>query len=988
MIDLRIEQEPFRNVAYDEQLSLVLHPTFHVVYERLKKWLARFPLSVDHSVFNDLTLLYLLSGKKYLDHRTPAHLFRLVMSIHLMQKKLLKQATFSPNLRHLEVRLLSTNLMFPFAHKPVLGCLIGFNLLDRYEVFDEENIVLALQKFLPQLRLVSESSYCHTSQHKNLKIFYFEIEQKNKELFSLLEQSLLKNNLEEKVKKSIQTLSPTIFMAANNEEIYKNILVLSQELRSLQDLPQAYITFDQQTGKEIVFRVQLVHISPFQRFNLKEHFNNANFVSEKVLTVGHIEEHPIQAHIFRMHFPRDPSFLRADGSLDFYSARQNVVAMVFNAIGEFRDYNGGILIKQQELLDKFKDHFPEFSEKGTEFLEAFFYALTPMEKQATICPEILNQLFSYFLENQREKLPSDSIYSFKIFHSENHTFLIVHGSHHTLSDTISKVMQQQDFSPYDIAYNIIDTAEGVFFNCVLLNSTSTESESLIHIIQDTLQTWHEEMKARHILRVGLEYTPVSLDPRIGGETVSGILKLLFEGLTRMDQTGTIENGIAESIAISDDFKHYTFKLRRTFWNDGSPLTAYDFEYAWKKILSPDFKTAFAHPFYPIKNAKEAKEGNVSVEEVGIHVINDLTIEIDLIRPTPYFLQWTAHPVYSPIHRHIDQQRPQWPYQCEKNFPCNGPFELKINKPTQGFQLVKNNAYWDSDKAQIDQIALTPVTPGQALQAFQKKEIDWIGNPFGGWHSTYTSQEEDLVYTSPYAYVCCSVFNTAYLPFNNIKIRQAFAYAIDRSKITENAFFKIKPAFSVFLSHEQNQATPFPDGNIEKARRLLDEGLRELNMSKKDLAPLSIAFLEKGIREHAATCLKEQITENLGIECQLDPQPWKTLFNNLTESRFQLGIIHWSSWVNDPSYTLGFFKTSKNPINLPKWEHTKYQQLLDLSENEVNLEKRLFYLRKAEEILNQEMPLIPLFYQPHKAMVRKEVEGVFGAKFKSIFKTFF
>ena len=115
-------------------------------------------------------------------------------------------------------------------------------------------------------------------------------------------------------------------MAHNDEEIYKNILVLSQEIESLLDLPQAYITLDQQTGKEIIFRITLVHVTPFHNFSLKDRFFDCTFVSQKMLTVKQMENHPIEANIFRLHLARDSSLLRSDGSLDFYSARQKVVA--------------------------------------------------------------------------------------------------------------------------------------------------------------------------------------------------------------------------------------------------------------------------------------------------------------------------------------------------------------------------------------------------------------------------------------------------------------------------------------------------------------------------------------------------------------------------------------------------------------------------------------------------------------------------------------
>ena len=178
-----------------------------------------------------------------------------------------------------------------------------------------------------------------------------------------------------------------------------------------------------------------------------------------------------------------------------------------------------------------------------------------------------------------------------------------------------------------------------------------------------------------------------------------------------------------------------------------------------------------------------------------------------LRPTPYFLQWTSHPVYSPVHRMIDQQHPQWPYQCEKNYPCNGPFELKINQPGQGYQLVKNPLYWNTEDIKLNQIILTPVTPAQAIQAFQKEEIDWVGNPFGGWHPFYISGNEDHVFSSPNYCVCWCVFNTAYVPFQNRKLRQAFAYAIERAKIVADAYLPLKPAYSALLPHYSENYPP-------------------------------------------------------------------------------------------------------------------------------------------------------------------------------------
>jgi oligopeptide transport system substrate-binding protein len=961
-------------------ISFAFHPTFYSVYEKAQKWLVRFPQVLDKAIFNDIFLFYLLATKEYLDHRTPSHLFRLILSLHVMQKKLLRAEIFTPNQRDLKVRWISTNLLFPFASKPVLGCLIGFNLASRYELFDEENILLALQKHLPQLRLVRESSYRHTSQRGNLKTFYLEIEKKDGTHFSCLEQSLLKNNLEEKFKNSIQTLSPSIFMRVNEEEVYKHILVLSQEIQSIQDLPQAYITLDRQTGKEIVFRVSLVFISPLHRFSLKERLFDCTFVSERISPVRNLDGHSIQAHIFRISMPRDPSVLRSDGSLDFYSARKKVGALMTSAIGEFRDYNGGILIKQQELLDDLKDNFPEIAEKDLELMDSFFYAITPLEKQVLLNPQILFTLFKHFLETYQERLPSTLPYTLKIIRTDPKVFITVRGDHAALTEIVSETLQGQAFRMLDLAYNIVNIGENAYFNCVLIKGDSSDGDLLVQGIQDSLHRWHQKLKQRQILRIALEYAVVSLDPRIGGEAVSGdILHFLFEGLTRFNQDGVVENGIAESIEISPNLRQYIFKLRSSFWNNGYPVSAYDFEYAWKKILAPDFKTAFADHFYHIKNAKQAKEGKCSLSEVGIEVIDDRTLKVELVRPTPYFLQLTAHHLFSPVHRLTDQQYPQWPYQSEKNYPCNGPFQLKINQPTQGYQFVRNPLYWQAERVKLDQVILTVMNSSQAIQAFQKKEVDWVGNPFGGWHSSYNPGKGDRIIRFSNSWIVWNAFNTQMPPFNNLKVRQGFNYAIQRSDIVEKAFMPLNPAYNILLPHyPEKRHSLFPEYNPKMAVQLFNEGLQELGMQLKDLPPIKITFLEKGIREYTAVCLKKQFEQCLGITCELQPLSWRNLFNKMSSGDFQMGLMHWTSWVDDPIYTLNVFKSKDVEINFAKWQHPKFQHLLNLGQHELNLFQRSCYLLEAEELLSQEMPVLPIFYQPCQALVNEDLHVIYRA----------
>ncbi len=965
----------FETHSDEHQLHQTVHVPFHLsfsaTHRNLKKWVDRFIRFTDESITYDLVLFYSLAKKKYLDHREPHHLSRLVLSIYNIRKKLQSTSALFSSSRHLFVRWLPTKLIFPFSSRPVMGCLIGFNMMDRCELFDEENILVSLQKHFPNLQFVKESYYSHTSQNENIRICYFEIEKKDGIPFTHAERRFITDNFKEKVKNSIQKLIPSMFIKLNQEEVYKNILILSQEITSINDLPQVNITLDQHSGKEIVFHVTLVQISPLHRFSFKERIVGCPVILDRIIPVRHLEGHQVEASLFRLLLPYESSLIRSDGSLDFYAARQKVSQILLGAIGEFRDYNGGLLIKQQELLFSFKQNLSLEATRDPELIETFFHALVPLEKQALLDPAILSTLFTHFLKHRAEKITNG--FSFKIYRDALRIFILVRCNDQSITEVILSVVRNYLLATKDWAYNILETPEEISFNCALLHPTSNQTELFVIALEKALQEWCKKRQSHQALRIALGHSMFSLDPRIGGENVSSeVLKCLFEGLTRVSHDGQIENAAAESIKISPDLKQYIFKLRPSFWNDGSLVSAHDFAYSWKRILSPDFKTNFAAYFYPIKNAKEAKEGKVSSDQIGIRVIDDRTLQVDLVRPTPYFLQMASLPIFSPIHRLVDQERPQWPYQAGIHYPCNGPFQLKINQPNQAYQLIKNPLYWDAMHTQLDQITLTSMDSFQAMQAFMKNEIDWVGDPFGAWQQFSIPEEGQIVY-SPSNSIAMLMFNTSVVPFNNAKFRRALSLTIDRSELVKDFLRSSTPALSVLFPHHCERVHKvFPDYDKEEANKLLIESLNELGLSKKDIV-VQIAFAHTGSYKSSAHLIKRQFELHLGIECQLMSFSWNSLFPKLAEGQFQMSLLGWTTPINDPIGMLNLFKFAKEGVNSSLWEDADFQHLLDLSEEEINPFQRSSYLHKAEEILAKGMPVVPLFYEQEQAMVRKNFQ---------------
>lgn len=971
------EKKSLLSVCLDPELLL----SYLEVLKKLEKWNYRFPHRIRDSLFNELCFFYLHNNKDYLAHRNPWHIFRLILSIHLMKEKLSYKVAFYPNNRHLEIRCIYSSLTFPFISKPVLGCLVGCNLFDRYEIFDKENILLTSQKYIPYVRFVKESLYQCPVKDENLKIIYLEIEKKESRVFSLYERSLFKNGLQKRMKHSIQRLSPVVFMGSNKEEIYKTLVILNREIQATNDLPQVHISLDRQTDKEIIFRIHLVQIAPAYAISWNNLFLDCLFISEHISIIKKIKQYPVQAHIFRLHFAREYRLLRSDGSLIFYAAREKVVAALTKALGEFRDFNGGIFYEQQEIFQRFKRAFPKLAETELELMETFFYSLLPEEKQILLQRKILSTLFTLFMKNREKTLPLNVSYSFALY-TENGkptgdinllgkeaVFIMVYGTLTALKETILHTIQKEICQKQNIIYNILETGEGIFFNCVLFSN----GMEMIQTLREDLLKFHEKVHRCQTLKIALEFSPVSLDPRIGGDVnSSNILIFLLEGLVRFGPNGRIENGVAEHIEISPDCKTYIFRLRRNHWNDGSLVSAYDFEYAWKKVLSPDFQTAFAYFFYPIKNAKEAKEGKCSVEEIGVKALNDQTLKVSLIRPTPYFLELTTHTIYSPVHRYIDLQYPQWPLESQKNYPCNGPFQLKVNHPTQGYYLVKNPFYKNKQNIFWDQVILTYMNGIQAFQSFQKKEVDWIGNPFGSWNPYYIPEEQNQILSLAKSWVYWFVFNTQKFPFNNLALRQAFAYAIQREPIVSKSFLPLKPAFSPL---QNPMHTFFPDYNKKKAVQFFEQALQELGITRKSFPSIELTFHEYGIRRHTAIHLQQQFEACFGITCTTRPiVDCNFNFDKLIKGEFMLGLIHWQSWIDDPIYTLNAFKFAREGINYSKWENEEFQYMLDCSEKSSNLFQRSSYLLKAEKILCREIPIIPLFYQPSQVMIQKDLQA--------------
>ncbi len=918
------------------------------VEARIAKFKRRFYSRIDEQIFEEAKGLLALAGQKFTQQRSARFLSRLILSQYFIRKALLKAITDGTGSRYVFLRILSSHLSSPFASKNVLGIFIGINFLHKYDVFTEEHLLRAFQKLKLDIQCIPEGLYSFQRQGEPFKFLYVEFEKKGKERLLLGEMKKLQEKLKEVLVNSVERLQPSVFMGNNAEEIIKNILLLSREIRLASDLPQAMIHFDEQTDKEFSFQIILVHVfkSEFSLQKLFEEQGVAYLLRWSQIVRYLRKKHPIQAHAFKLRVAKTAEIVRSDGSLNFYAARHQITELLKHVIGEFRDYNGGLILKQAETLTQFKQQFHEIP---SEVLENFFYALTPIEAQATIPLHSLITLFQLFIEGKRESLlrPQDCFVKFS--HEEHQIYCMFQAKEAGLLDSLKACLK------VDPLISIQLTEDNRMSLGYLFESENVE---LVSIFQETIDAWKQKFETTKTLRLAISSGFNSLDPRVqGDEGRKVILKMLFEGLMRIDSAGQVSLGVAKNVKISKDRKKYTFKLRSTLWSNGTEVSADDFVYAWKTALSPHFMAPSAYLFYPIKHAHEIKEGRLPLSMLGVRAVDAKTLEIELESPIPYFLELLAQPQFSPVHSTIDQTQPTWPHQEGEGYVCNGAFFLKKNDVSQGYELIKNPSYHDAANIRLDRVSIKNTQIGEIREMFLRDEIDWLGFPAGMMDLPFLPIDQGEIIVLPNDSIYSYTFNTRSFPFNHCKLRQALALSIRRARILQALPPGHWPAFTILPF--QHSRGPWMEESQQKGIALFKEAMQELNLNLPSFPPLKLLHAEGQTRDKIAQILKQEWEETFGIRCYIEAYSWKEIFRRLTEGNFQLCGMNWISLVDDPSYTLQVFHHTSRFYNFPGWCNQTYEEILNRANEQKQPLKRLEQYALAEEIFLQEVPVLPL-----------------------------
>lgn len=451
---------------------------------------------------------------------------------------------------------------------------------------------------------------------------------------------------------------------------------------------------------------------------------------------------------------------------------------------------------------------------------------------------------------------------------------------------------------------------------------------------------------------------------------------VFEGLYRLGKDNQAVPGMAEDVQISDDKKTYTFKLRKDAkWSDGSPVTAHDFVFAWRKALTPETLSEYAYIFNGIKNAESIQEGKATPDTLGVTAVDDNTLKVELEYPIPYFVDLTTFPTFYPQKEEFVKEQGKNYALKDETLLYNGPFVLS-DWGTEGYKLKKNDQYWDKDTVKLNEVSYKIVKDTSArVNLYETGTIDRAV-----LSAEFTEQYKDKPDFNTVAEPLIAFFrmNQKNPILANKDIRMALSMGWDKKGLTDVILNDGSlPANYIvpteFLQDEEGKdfRDKYPEMNATDAKKAADHWKKGLAALGKDKVELELLNFDTESSKKVGEYLKNQLEKNLpGLTVTIKQQPFKQKLALESALDYDFSFSIWGPDYRDAMTYLDMFLTGNGNNNMD-YSNPKYDKLINDAKLETDTKKRWEMLQEAEHILIAEDAAIAPMYQGGQAFLQKE-----------------
>jgi oligopeptide transport system substrate-binding protein len=490
--------------------------------------------------------------------------------------------------------------------------------------------------------------------------------------------------------------------------------------------------------------------------------------------------------------------------------------------------------------------------------------------------------------------------------------------------------------------------------------------------------------AEQVMHIGNGTDVQGVDPATTtGMPEYHIIMALFEGLVSKDpQTLDTIPGVADRWTISDDGMKYEFHIRdNAKWSNGQPMTAQDFVDSWHRSLMPALGNEYIDSLFVFKNAEKFYKGEITdINQVGFKAVDSQNLLIELEEPAPYFLQLLDHHSLFPVPVSVIKQfgavdDPANPWTKVNNFVGNGAFVIEEWVPGKVFRVKKNLNYWAAKSVKLNAINFYPIeqllTEERMFRAGYLHKTEWM--PYAKIEK-YKKSNDPNYRTHPYIATYFYLINVTKAPLNDVRVRKALTYAVDRKAITENVTRGNQVPTGALtppntLGYSPRSKMEF---NPDLAKKLLAEaGYAD----GRGFPEIELIYNTQEDHQKVAQAVQAMWKKYLGIKVNIKNQEWKVYLNTQKQLEFGLSRMAWVGDYVDPNTFLELFITDGGN-NRTGWSNKQYDALIDKAAKAHTREERYEYFMQAEDILIDQVPFIPIYHYSTNNLVSTDVKGYY------------
>jgi oligopeptide transport system substrate-binding protein len=495
---------------------------------------------------------------------------------------------------------------------------------------------------------------------------------------------------------------------------------------------------------------------------------------------------------------------------------------------------------------------------------------------------------------------------------------------------------------------------------------------------DDSLTGSQDSDQQRVLRRGNGGEPQTLDPAAAEDIHSfAVLTDLYEGLVIEAGDGSLRPGVAERWDISPDGRQYTFYLRQdAVWSTGEPVKAQHFVAEFRRVLAPGTTSVYAFLLEPIRNYQAVLSGKLPPEELGIQAIDNRTLIIELKSPAQHFLGILAMPIAYPLYpgNNDDTRR----FHNPVSFTGNGPYVLESWSIGERIRLTKNPRYRNAHSVPIETVEYLPISdPYTELNMFRVGELDITSTVPKDQIAELRESRGDELHIAPSLALYYLAFDLSEPPFDDVRLRQALTMAVDRQTLVnvlgrgeQPAFGLVPPGVANHVSARYSWQDMAATDRQAKARKLFEQW----GYDRESPPRLKLTYDTGDVHETIALSVTSMWRDVLGIEVEMEKKEWKYFLATRDDRpAWQIMRFAWSGDYNDPSTFTDIFRSGSEQ-NLPGYQNSDYDRLLDEANKLINMDERAEKISAAESLLLDDYPIAPLYFYVSKHLVNGRVRN--------------